>query len=193
MLNAEINDYLSEGKELVEKEVRRQGRPKGSLSYRTRQMHEQLEELGANPVEFVAGIMLGKPQQGKTIDSPHPFLAHVIEFINSILTIPDQIPSESERERFKSLVAVFMKRAHVSLYEGYVSPELRLKAGITLLEYTHSKRKTIEVVDDQNVIDSNAREVANKYDSLFDNVQEAKLVVGNDGVKIEKTNDDKNE
>lgn len=160
---------------------KRGGSLDGNLHRRSRQLSDQLKELDCDPVEFLASVM-----NGKAMREPHPFLEHVISFVNSVLNIPDHIEDIAEKERFKEQVQQLLKSAHYFLFEGHVPIELQTKVGIELMQYMYAKRKTIEVTDDQNIIDSNAREVANKYNSLFDNVSEAKLVVGKDSVKIEK-------
>lgn len=182
--NAALTNIINEH---VVKKEKRGGSLDGNLHKRSRQLSDQLRELDCDPIEFLASVM-----NGKAMREPHPFLEHVISFVNAIQNIPSQILDLQERERFIDILAQHVKSAHYFLFEGYVPIELQTKVGIELLQYIHAKRKTIEVADDQNVIESNAREVADKYNDLFDNVQEAKLVVSNDGVKIEKTNDNKN-
>ncbi len=178
-LTEQVTEYLIEKK--VDGRKGHSGNLDGNLHKRSRQLSAQLKDLDCDPVEFLANVMAGKAMKEQ-----HPFLEHVISFVNAILNIPDLISDNGERERFKERVQVLLKSAHHYLYEGYVPIELQTKVGIELLQYIHAKRKTIEVADDANLIETNARAVADKYDTLFDNAKEAKLVVSEDSVKIEK-------
>lgn len=178
-LTEQITEHIIEHK--VDGRKGHSGNLDGNLHKRSRQLSAQLKDLDCDPVEFLANVMAGKAMR-----EPHPFLELVISFVNAIQNIPNQIADIQERERFIDVVAQHVKSAHHYLYEGYVPIELQTKVGIELLQYIHAKRKTITVADDSGVIDANNRAVADKYDSLFDNAKEAKLVVSEDSVKIEK-------
>ncbi len=175
--NAALTTIIDEH---VVKTGNRGGSLDGNLHKRSRQLSDQLRELDCDPVEFLASVMAGKAMR-----EPHPFLEHVINFVNAVLNIPDQIQDNGERERFKELVQQLLKSAHRHLFEGYVPIELQTKVGIELLQYIHAKRKTIEVADDQKAIEANRSEVIEKYGTLFDDAKEATLVIGKE-VKIEK-------
>lgn len=184
MLAKEIEENLSEGKHLITKETKgKRGRKLGSLNYRTLQMRERLEALDCDPVEFLASIMKGKAPFGKGMNDAHPMLDSITRFVNEIVDIPVMLPDDRQQQ-FKDSVKRLAQAAQRLLYDS-VPIELRTKSALTLLEYIHAKRKTIEIQDDDGVIEANNEMIAKKYDSLFVSKNEAKLVLKKDITTVE--------
>lgn len=176
MLQSEIKVSLDEERYLIETGEKEEKKPR--VSYRTKQMRERLDELGCDPVSFLSGIMQGKAPFGKGMNDAHPMLDSITRFVNEIVDIPVLLPDDRQQQ-FKDSVKRLAQAAQRLLYDS-VPIELRTKAGLTLLEYIHAKRKTIEIQDDDGVIEANNEMIAKKYDSLFVSKDEAKLVLSSE-------------
>ena len=111
------------------------GRQKGTPNKKTQDLLARLEELRCDPLELSAKIALGQE-----LDGPHPALPAFRQVIQDMRTLFEKGEpiTDVEADRLEALV-------DEHLMAGYVPIELRSKHIADLMQYTHPKRKAVEM------------------------------------------------
>jgi len=118
------------------KGTRPAGRTPGTPNKRSLDAAKRLEDLGADPLERAAKIMLGND-----CGEDHPFLAELRRFLARFRANPDKITEKT----LKSLEG----RAEKML-SGHVPLDLQARMATELMKYLYPQRKAIDVKNVDN-------------------------------------------